>query len=80
MVCLLSNEHSREIIWSENADGTDKEDDGDDSDGTSTDSEKGDSSRVFHFKVAKTKNQEEKVVVREGFKVRCLNDHALLLR
>jgi hypothetical protein len=70
LVCLIASEHSKAIIWSENTDGTDKEDDDDnDSDGASTDSEKGDSSRVYHFKVAKTKDQEEKVVVREGFMV-----------
>ena len=71
MVCLLSSEHSKAIIWSENTDEADKDnDDDDDSDDASTDSEKGDSSRVYHFKVAKTKDQEEKVVVREGFMVR----------
>ncbi|KAI9455147.1 hypothetical protein BJY52DRAFT_1188514 [Lactarius psammicola] len=67
LICLLSSEHSRVIIWSEDDDGTDKEGDDDDSDGASTDSEKGDSSRVYHFKVAKTKDQEENVVIRGGF-------------
>ncbi|KAH8977863.1 hypothetical protein EDB86DRAFT_2816692 [Lactarius hatsudake] len=70
LVCLLSSEHSRAIVWNEDDDGTDKDDDSDDSDGASTDSEKADSSRVYHFKVAKTKDQEENVVVRAGFMVR----------
>ncbi len=57
-------------MWGEDDDGADKESDDDDSDGSSTDSEKADSSRIYHFKVAKTKDQEENVVVREGFTVR----------
>jgi hypothetical protein len=77
---LLSSEHSKAIVWNEDNDGTDKEedDDDDDSDGASTDSEKGDSSRVYHFKVAKTKDQEENVVIREGFQVRLPYDRSTL--
>ncbi len=67
-------------MWSEDDDGTDKEDDDDDSDGASTDSEKADSSRVYHFKVAKTKDQEENVVVRAGFMVRLPYDNILPLQ
>ena len=72
VVCLLSTEHSKAIVWNEADDQIDKEEDDwdDDSDSSSTDSKKGDSSRVYHFKVAKTKDQEENVVVREGFQVR----------
>ena len=69
LVCLLSNEHSRAITWGDDDDGTDTDGD-DDSDGSSTDSEKGDSSRFYRFEVAKTKDQEENVVVRAGFTVR----------
>ncbi|KAI9455069.1 hypothetical protein BJY52DRAFT_1122205 [Lactarius psammicola] len=60
LVCLLSSEHSRAIAWV--AEGND-----DDSDGASSDSGKSDSSRFFYFEVARTKDQEENVVVREGF-------------
>jgi hypothetical protein len=72
---LLSSEHSRAISWGDD-DGTDTESD-DDSNGASTDSEKVDSKRFYHFEVAKTKDQEENVVVREGFMVRRLYDNAL---
>ncbi|KAI9450262.1 hypothetical protein BJY52DRAFT_1175724 [Lactarius psammicola] len=67
LVCLLSSEHSRAIAWGDDDDGGDTEGDDDDSDSASTGSERGDSSRVYHFKVAKTRDQEECVVVREGF-------------
>ena len=80
LVCLLSSEHSNAITWSENNDGNDKEGDDDSSDGASTDSEKAESSRVYHFKVAKTKDQEENVVVREGFMVRLLYNNDLPLQ
>ncbi|KAH9171589.1 hypothetical protein EDB89DRAFT_1906868 [Lactarius sanguifluus] len=52
--------------WGEGDDGADTEGDDDDSDDVSTDSEKDDSDRFYHFEVAKTKDQEENVVVREG--------------
>jgi len=48
-------------------DGVDKDGDDDDSDGTLTDVK---SNRFYRFEVAKTKDQEEDVVVREGFTVR----------
>ncbi|KAH9059756.1 hypothetical protein EDB87DRAFT_1562790 [Lactarius vividus] len=67
LVCLLSREHTRAIAWGEGDDGADTEGDDDDSDDVSTDSEKDDSDRFYHFEVAKTKDQEENVVVREGF-------------
>ena len=70
LVCLLSSEHSIAIAWGDDDDGADTEGDDDDSDGTSTDSEKDESNRFYHFEVAKTKDQEENVVVREGFMVR----------
>ena len=66
-------------MWSEDDDGTDKKGD-DDSDGTSTDSEKGDSSRFYCFGVAKTEDQEENVVVREGFTVRLPYENVLHLQ
>ncbi|KAI9455148.1 hypothetical protein BJY52DRAFT_1427134 [Lactarius psammicola] len=68
LVCLISSEHSRALVWgSDDNDKADEEggDDGDDS--TSTDSEKTDSDRFFSFKVAKTRDQEENVAVRAGF-------------
>ncbi|KAH9039442.1 hypothetical protein EDB83DRAFT_2228401 [Lactarius deliciosus] len=67
LICLLSSEHSRAIAWGDDDDRADRESDDDDSDGKSIDSEKTDSNRFFHFEVAKTKDQEENVVVREGF-------------
>ena len=73
MVCLLSIEHSRAIIWGGKDDGTDTEGDDDDSDGASTDSEKAgkaNRNRFYRFEVAKTKDEEENVVVRAGFTVR----------
>ncbi len=65
-------------MWSEDDDGGYKKSDDDDSDGASTDS--ADSNRFYHFKVAKTKDQEESVVVREGFIVRLPYDNALSLQ
>ncbi|KAH9171595.1 hypothetical protein EDB89DRAFT_1906874 [Lactarius sanguifluus] len=67
LICLLSSEHSRAIMWSRDEDGADGEDGDDDSDGTFTDSEKADSNRFYQFEVAKAKDQEENVIVREGF-------------
>lgn len=58
------------IAWGDDDDGAETEGDDDDSDSTSTDSDKDDTSRFYHFEVAKTKDQEENVVVREGFTVR----------
>ncbi|KAH9029442.1 hypothetical protein EDB85DRAFT_1532125 [Lactarius pseudohatsudake] len=70
LVCLISNEHSRTLVWGN--DDNDKADEGDgddddDDDGSSTDSEKANSDRVFCFQVAKTMDQEENVAVRAGF-------------
>ena len=74
LVCLLSNEHSKALVWS--GDDNDKaddecgdDDDDDDDDDTSTTSEKTDSDRFVSFEVAKTKDQEEDVAVRVGFVV-----------
>lgn len=69
LVCLLSNEHSKALVWS--GDDNDKADDecGDDDDDTSTTSEKTDPDRFVSFEVAKTKDQEENVAVRVGFVV-----------
>ncbi|KAI9455080.1 hypothetical protein BJY52DRAFT_1151944 [Lactarius psammicola] len=72
VVCLISSEHSRALVWgSDDNDKADEEggDDDDDDDSTSTDSEKTDSDRVFSFQVAKTMDQEENVTVRAGFVV-----------
>ncbi|KAH9005522.1 hypothetical protein EDB86DRAFT_3240052 [Lactarius hatsudake] len=54
------------VAWGDNDDGADKEGD-DDSDDSLTDSEKADSNRFYRFEVAKTKDQEENVIVQEGF-------------
>ncbi|KAH9029436.1 hypothetical protein EDB85DRAFT_2251894, partial [Lactarius pseudohatsudake] len=67
LICLLSSENSRAIVWGNDDDGADTEDDDDNSDGASTDSEQVDSSRFYRFEVAKTKDQEENIVVRAGF-------------
>jgi len=54
LVCLLSSELSRALVWgNDDSDKADEEGDGDD-DGTSTDSETTDSERFFRFQVAKT--------------------------
>jgi hypothetical protein len=71
LVCLLSGEHSKALVWSSvDTNKADEECDGDgddeDGDGTSTDS---DSDRFGSFEVAKTKDQEENVAVRAGFVV-----------
>ncbi|KAI9450278.1 hypothetical protein BJY52DRAFT_1215556, partial [Lactarius psammicola] len=58
LVCLLSAEHSRAIVW---------EDEVDDTDDASLDSENDDSDRLFDFMVAKKSEQEENVIVRQGF-------------
>ncbi|KAI9455078.1 hypothetical protein BJY52DRAFT_1122217 [Lactarius psammicola] len=68
VVCLISSEHSRALVWgSDDNDNADEEGGDDDDDGTSTDSEMTDSDRLFSFMVAKTRDQEENVAVRAGF-------------
>ncbi|KAI9444004.1 hypothetical protein H4582DRAFT_2189914 [Lactarius indigo] len=67
LICLLSSENTKAIVWRKDDDGADTESDEDNSDGTSTSSEKEDSNRFYRFKVAKTKDQGENVVVRAGF-------------
>ncbi|KAH8977860.1 hypothetical protein EDB86DRAFT_3157188 [Lactarius hatsudake] len=57
LICLLSSEHSSAIVWSRDDDGADGGDGDDDTD----------SNRFYQFEVAKRKDQEENVVVREGF-------------
>jgi hypothetical protein len=75
LVCLLSSEHSQALVWSsvdnDKADEESYDDDDDDDDGASTDSEKTDPNpdRILSFEVAKTKDQEENVIVRAGFVV-----------
>ncbi|KAI0297435.1 hypothetical protein BC826DRAFT_166673 [Russula brevipes] len=56
IVCLLSSEHSQQIVW-----------DDDDGDDESTDSDNDDSGRLYDFVVAKTNDQEENVIARPGF-------------
>jgi hypothetical protein len=63
LVCLLSAEHSQAIVWGDEVD--DPED-------ATVDAENDDSDRLFDFMVAKTNEQEENVIARLGFMVRCL--------
>jgi hypothetical protein len=58
LVCLLSAEHSQAIVWGDEVD--DPED-------ASVDAENDDSDRLYDFMVAKTNEQEENVVARQGF-------------
>ena len=58
IVCLLSSEHSRAIVWDDEND-----------DDASTDPDDDDSGRLYDFVVAKTNDQEENVVARPGFSV-----------
>ncbi len=67
LVCLLSAEHSQAIVWGDEVDVPDDE---------SLDLENDDSDRLFDFMVAKTNEQEEDVIARQGFTVRCLIIHA----
>ncbi|KAH8980307.1 hypothetical protein EDB92DRAFT_1937150 [Lactarius akahatsu] len=58
LVCLLSTEHSQAIVWGDEVD---------DMDDASLDSENDDSDRLYDFMVAKTNEQEENVIARQGF-------------
>jgi hypothetical protein len=58
IVCLLSSEHSRAIVWDDEND-----------DDALTDPDDDDSGRLYDFVVAKTNDQEENVVARPGFTV-----------
>ena len=58
IVCLLSSEHSRAIVWDDEND-----------DDALTDPDDDDSGRLYDFVVAKTNDQEENVVARPGFRV-----------
>jgi len=83
LICLLSSEHSRAITWGDEDDGAEREGNGDDCDGASTDSEKAgkaNTNRFYRFEVAKTKDEEENVVVRAGFTVRLPYDNVLHLQ
>jgi len=51
----------------------------DDPDDESLDLENDDSDRLFDFMVAKKSEQEENVIARQGFTVRCLIIHAFPL-
>ncbi len=67
LVCLLSAKHSQAIVWGDEVDDTDD---------ASLDSEDDDSDRLYDFMVAKTNEQEEDVIARQGFTVRCLITYA----
>ncbi|KAJ7781844.1 hypothetical protein DFH07DRAFT_389440 [Mycena maculata] len=56
VTCLISEEHAQSIVWSGDSDGA----------VTTSNSEP---SRLFKFKVAKTKEQEEGVTPRPGFEI-----------
>ena len=64
LVCLLSAEHSQAIVWGD----SDKVDDLDD---LSLDSENDDSELLIDFTAEKRDEQDESVIVRQGFTVRC---------
>jgi hypothetical protein len=55
---LISKDHAESIIWSDSI-----------SDDQLSESNEDDSDRLFTFEVAKTKEQEEGVSVRQGFEV-----------
>ena len=61
LVCLLSAAHSQAIVWGNEVD--DMEDSSIDSDSDD------DSDRLYDYTVAKTNEQEENVVARQGFTV-----------
>ena len=67
LVCLLSAEHSQAIVWGDGVD---------DLADASLDLENDDSDRLFNFEVAKTHEQEENVIARQGFQVQYLITHA----
>lgn len=60
IVCLISDEDERDVVWPEDVEDTETEHDDDDED----------SDRLFAFEVFKTNEQEENVVARTGFSVR----------
>ena len=67
LVCLVSAEHSRGIVWDED----------DDNDDVSTQSENDESDRLYYFEVAKTNDQEENVIARQGFTVQFSMTHTI---
>ena len=69
LVCLLSAEHSQAIVWGDGVDDLAE---------ASLDLEVDDSDRLFNFEVAKTHEQDENVIARQGFKVRYLITHVYL--
>jgi hypothetical protein len=69
LVCLLSSMHSQAIVWGDEVD---------DSADISLNSEDVDLDQFFDFMVEKQSEQEEKVVVRQGFTVRRLIIHVFL--
>jgi hypothetical protein len=69
LVCLLSSEHSQAIVWGDGVD--DLEDASIDSDSDD------DSDRLYDYTVAKTNEQEEDVIARQGFTVWYLIIHSL---
>jgi hypothetical protein len=67
LVCLVSAEHSNAIVWDED----------DDDDDISTHSENDESDRLYYFEVAKTNDQEENVIARQGFTVQISMTHTI---
>jgi hypothetical protein len=60
VIALISEDHAKSMIWSNSA-----------SDDILSDSDEDDTDRLFTFEVAKTKEQEEGVSVRQGFECAC---------
>nr|VWO93934.1 Protein SEY1 (EC [Ganoderma boninense] len=61
VVCLMSDEHAKAIVWRRNDADSDQESDED---------EDGDAGRLFAFEVSKTNEQEEGVAAHPGFEIR----------
>ena len=79
VIALISDDHAKSMLWSNSL-----------NDDQLSDPDEDDTDRLFTFEVAKTKEQEEGVTVRQGFEAcyrcycsiphPCINDYAPLIR